>query len=326
MIIRHSINGISRCRTALKPSRLNDTSRPAYGIRRARAFHASTPKLIVSEALQLSSAALHLVHDSSGLTWGLSIPLTASLWQLAFTSLHYWVERNKDVRAQAATLLEGYKSAYQQQLIAQRDSEGTEAEAASADSHLRKKLKAKNKQLQAELGYSGNWLNYTVLTYVAVWISNNTALLKMCGLKEEEDSKILSASGTNEIANEIATEPALTTEGMMWFTDLTVADPLCILPIATGGLFVTTVLQAGRARTGPPTSLQKFMTVFAVLSGPIFIAVGTSNAILLAMVGSSLVTIIRRSMLDRLFGKSIAKVKPVKPKTAVLKTQYLQRG
>lgn len=321
MIIRHSRCGFSRCRLALQLSRSHDNSRLVYDIRRARAFHASTPKLVINEALQLSSAAFHFVHDSSGLIWGLSIPLTAGLCQLAFSPLHYWVERNKNLRAQAATLLEAYKTAYQQQIVAEKDSEGTEADAASADLRLRKKLEAKNKQMQRELGYSGNWLNFTVLIYIPVWVSNNAALVKMCGLREEDNSKALSASGLNEIA----TEPALTADGMLWFTDLTIADPLCILPIATGSLFVITVLQAGRASTGPPTVLQNLMMTFALLSGPIFIAAGISNAVLLAMVGSTLVTIARRSMLDRLFGKSIAKVKPVKPRTAVLKKQYLKK-
>jgi inner membrane protein COX18 len=286
------------------------------GLSRTRGFHASKPNLIINEAFQLSSTLFYFVHDTSGLSWGLSIPLTGALCQLAFTPLHYAVERNTKLRAQGTALLAAYRTAFQEQVRVQENSIKTEAGAVIAESEVKRKLRAKTENIQGVLGYKGNWLNFILLSYIPVWLSNVGALVEMCGFTEE-DSKAIAASGLNSVV----VEPTLTTDGMLWFTDLTIADPLCLLPIATGCLFLTSVLTMGRRSTGKPTALQSVLLTFALLTGPLYIALGVSNAVLLAMMGSTVVTIVRRPVLDRVFGKSLM-VKPAQPRLAVPKKQY----
>jgi hypothetical protein len=184
-----------------------------------------------------------------------------------------------------------------------------------AESEVKRQLRAKEKQIRAETGYRGIWLNYTTLLYIPVWLSNNAALVEMCGSKK---TGIVSVAGTNGIA----LEPALTTDGILWFSDLTVADPTYLLPIATSVMFVATTLQINRARSGPPTRLQDLIFIFALFSGPIAIATGASNANLLAILGSTVVNIVRRSWLDKSFGTTTTEVKPARPRTSVLKKQY----
>lgn len=318
MIVRNTRSSLWRCQIALQPSRAHyDSTRLAFCLPQSRKFHASRPNLIVNEALQLSSEAFYFVHDTTGLAWGLSIPVTAALCQFAFTPLHYIVERNRKLRAQGANLLVAWQTIYRERALAQQDERPTEFKAASAESEIRKQLKAKGKQIKTETGYMGNWLSFTLLSYIPVWISNVSALIEMCGLSEK-GSKVVSASGTNGVA----IEPGLTTDGMLWFSDLTIADPWCMLQIAAGGLFIGAVKQIERRRIGPPTFLHRLISMIALISGPMFIATGVSNAVILAMIGSTAVTIVRRSVLDKVLGTTVAAVKPAQPRTAVLKKQY----
>jgi hypothetical protein len=201
-------------------------------------------------------------------------------------------------------------------MLAQKEGVGTEADAKEAESQIKRRLRVKGQQIQRVLGYKGIWLNFTLLSYIPLWVSNVSALVEMGGFSAE-DSKAIAASGLNGVA----VEPALTTDGMLWFTDLTIADPLCLLPIATGALFLMSVLQMGRHSTGKPTRLQSTMVLFALLSGPLFVAMGISNAVMLAMIGSILVSLVRRSMLDRSLGTT-AQVKSTQRRTAKLKKEY----
>lgn len=317
MIIRHSRSNLLRCRITLQFERPHDRTRPTIGLQHDRRFHASKPNLIVNEALQLSSSLFYFIHDTSGLSWGLSIPLTAGLCQLAFTPLHYMVDRNRNLRAKGTTLLAAYRTAFQEQVLAQKENIGTETDARRAESQTKSRLKVKSKDLQRAIGYRRSWLNFLPLSYVPLWLSNVSALVDMCGINEE-DSKVIAASGLSGVSN----EPALTTDGILWFTDLTIADPVLLLPIAAGGLFLTSVLVLRPNPTEKPTRLQMVLITFSLCSAPLFIATGVSNAVLLAMMGSTAVTIVRRLALERLFDDPTAKVKPARPRTAVLKEQY----
>lgn len=316
MIIRHGRSSLRRFQSALQSPQPHNGTVPLFGLPRTRKFHASKPNLIINEAFQLSSILFYFVHDTSGLSWGLSIPLTGSLCQLAFTPLHYIVERNTNLRAQGTTLLAAYRTAFQEQVRARENPVKTENGAVIAELEVKRKLRAKNKHIQGALGYKGIWLNFVLLSYVPVWLSNAGALVEMCGFAEE-DSKAIAASGLNGVA----VEPTLTTDGMLWFTDLTIADPLCLLPIATGCLFLTSVLTMGRDSTSKPTTLQSVLLAMALLTGPLYIALGVTNAVLLAMMGSTVVTIVRRPVLNVVLGKSLM-VKSAQPRIAVLKKQY----
>lgn len=321
MITRHGRSSLSRCRNPLQIIHYDNITL-RIGSQQARQFYASRPNLIINEALQLSSSLFYLVHDTSGLSWGLSVPLTAGLCQLAFTPLHYIIDRNRNIRSDGAELLAAYRTAFRDQILAQREGSGTEADAKEAEAHTKMRLKVKSQQIQQALGYKGIWLAFTQLLYIPLWVSNVSALVEMGGFAKE-DSKVIAASGLNGVA----VEPALTTDGMLWFTDLTIADPLCILPLTAGAFFYAAVLQIRRHSTGEPTRLQSVIETLAIISGPIFSAAGISNAVCLAMVGSTAMTMARRPILDRLLG-STTQVKPAQRKTAKLKKEYetLERG
>jgi mitochondrial inner membrane protein COX18 len=327
MIIRHTRRGLTQCRNTLHPPPLQASPTFPLGHRN---FHASRPHHFVGEAIQLSSSLFHLVHDTSGLSWALSIPLTAAIAQLAFMPLHYLIDTNTKKRSQSANLLIAWRNVYRSQAMEKRiGTDNSEAEARKAQQEVTKKLKAKAAQLRKDMGYKGAWLNLTGLLYVPLWLSNQNALRQMCGVTQQRTVNntilpdgigipdgMIFPDGTN-----ISLEPALLTDGLLWFTDLTIADPTFLLPLSAWALIWAGFTQSTRNRDSnaiPSTTqalIRSVMKTIVLLSGPFLIANGYPSAFVLAIIGSTSTAILRRAVLDRLVGKmtGVPEAKPRKP-------------
>lgn len=319
MIIRHTRSSLRRCQNTFLCQSLNSSS---GSLLRRRQFHASRPNLFIDEGIQISSVLFHLVHDTIGVSWALSIPLTAALCQLAFTPLHYFIENNNLRRFQSANLLVAWQKVYQKQ-AAQSNPGGTEEAIRRSISEADQKLKAKKAQLQKDMGYRGSWLNWTVLTYVPVWLLNVSALRRMCGAAEQNTDDVSLPPDTTGIV----LESEFLTDGALWFTDLSIADPTLVLPLTAGGLLWITLKQAGRNRskTAKPslgaTLVRNFITTAVVLAAPFLIATGAPNAVVLAIIGSTLTAILRRAALDQMTG-TVTAIPEAKPRKPVLKKQF----
>ena len=318
MITKHTRTGLSRCRDALRCSRtLCESPKAVQNCLQSRKFHASRPSLIINEALQFSSEAFYYVHSTTGLSWGLSIPLTAALCQLGFSPLHFLIEKNQKLRTDCANLLIAWREIYRRQVLRKMESRTEISDAMEAEYEVRRKLMAKEKQFQKEMGFRGRWFGWTSLTYIPIWISNLAALRRMCGITKQSTEDPILASD----ASGIVYEPALASDGMLWFADLTTADPTWLLPITAWGLMGLSIKQIGMKRTGPPTFLQKMIQVMILMFGPLLITQEVSSAVVLAIIGSVSTGILRREVLDRLIGH-VNPIKPARPRVPQLKKEF----
>lgn len=118
----------------------------------------------------------------------------------------------------------------------------------------------------------------------------------------------------------ITADPAMATEGMLWFNDLTAADPQLILPFMLSGVILANTLPK-HILTGKPApppvpksklqqGLSNFTKIFALAIGPLTLSL--PSGLLLYWISSSTFSLIQSLVLD--VWKPLPKgVKPCKP-------------
>ena len=75
----------------------------------------------------------------------------------------------------------------------------------------------------------------------------------------------------NRLSYDVTICPALMTDGILWFTDLSTPDPYGILPVVGGALsFVSMMSTTAQNRNVMFKKLFKFMKFFPLISVPIW--------------------------------------------------------
>ena len=70
-------------------------------------------------------------------------------------------------------------------------------------------------------------------------------------------------SQINRLAHDFTINPAILTEGVLWFKDLSSPDPYAILPIAGGVLSLLNIMQT--SASGGPGAIKKFRKFFKLM-------------------------------------------------------------
>ncbi|KAI8319733.1 hypothetical protein GQ54DRAFT_292405 [Martensiomyces pterosporus] len=109
---------------------------------------------------------------------------------------------------------------------------------------LKKKLKRKHHDLMLKQGCHPIMNFLLPLSQLPIWLSMTYILRHLCGIPlpffDQADSVVPAA-------------PGMTTEGTLWFADLSSADPTYMLSVITGCLYMANVLLARRmAKMYPP--------------------------------------------------------------------------
>ena len=164
------------------------------------------------------------------------------------------------------------------------------------------------------------------LGFIPIWFSNAACLRQMSNSSDE------AGSGRSMLA-----EPRLAAEGQLWVPDLTLPDPLMIMPLFVGLLHMANWWTAGgnnylqlkedldRLDRGTPMwriklqrrLFQTFGSTLAVLSGPLLIHYEVPSAAVLYMAASVATTIVQKEVMNNLMKMR----KPVEP--AVVKKPQL---
>jgi inner membrane protein COX18 len=186
----------------------------------------------------------------------------------------------------------------------------------------------------------GVWREWLQILYLPVWLAVIEAIRGMCGatrgllglladgagdvvpaIKNSADltqeTVVQSAPGeflevgqatlpTANVQSESAVsatfEPSMVTEGMLWFPDLTVADPLHILPFVLSATLLLNVYTVGRA--GLPSGkeplwrerLKRILLTVALAAGPLTLKVPC--AMILYWISSGVVGYVHNHLLD----------------------------
>jgi mitochondrial inner membrane protein COX18 len=309
----------------------------------ARRFHAPPPNFteptssspdLIDQALQFSHGVFENVHAFTGLPWALSIPLVAILFRLAYSPVQYILNRDQRDAAIHVPLM-----------VAWRDSLRKQAKLKFRPSNPRNLRLAEQwteQQLKLKRNDAGTFskprtIKHILLSlgFLPIWIVNMDTIRRMAGV---ETTLLATLRGTGEkLDNSIVLpEPSLAVEGMLWFPDLTMADPTMILPISFGIASLANwwsatgkrdrergqVIKNAESLTDQKKAAirgQLFSSVIFCLSlcaGPILIANEVPSGVCLYLTASAMTMLVQRPVMKRMMGlkEQIKMARPLLPR------------
>lgn len=245
-----------------------------------RAFHASPRPQFLETIVTPAHLLFEGVHSFTGLPWVYSIVLTALTIRL-FISLPLSIGQRRLVikRQQLLPLLQSWRRQSTNETMKEVGHLGPEkAHAASA-----KKIRRKTIEIYLRHGCGQLSLLRASTIQLPVFMMSVEALRIMAGTKSGLLGLMIQsitgeeALGLEERMGASWFEPSLTTEGALWFKDLTVADPEMILPfMLSGTMFLNLV--AGKKVNGTTQSvgqkrIHRILLTMAALAGPLLLHV-----------------------------------------------------
>lgn len=159
---------------------------------------------------------------------------------------------------------------------------------------------------------------------------NDAAMVKMPEVLSSAGDKI--EASVVGLVDKIPIDPALTTEGIFWFQDLTVPDPQLILPFVLSATIFANMIPK-HYLTGAPKPpkvdlplpqrvLGRLMKIFALAIGPL--TLGMPSGLLLYWISSSSLSLVQAWGLD--VWKPMPKsVKPCKPPVSTMVSQFKEK-
>ena len=149
----------------------------------------------------------------------------------------------------------------------------------------------------------GSWKNYLSILQLPVWITAVEAIRKLCGVHvgllgmmfgREFDTPEL-----NETARVAGMELSLGSEGMLWFPDLLVPDPMLVLPFMLSGVvYMSLANSTAKNPTKGQRRLMNALKIVALAMGPLTLQM--PSAMLVYWISSSGFALAQARILDRL--------------------------
>lgn len=262
----------------LRPSRLPFLPPPPPGHLQQTRRISDLPTTL-SSALSLTQSLITTLHTTTLTPWYLTIPLLALTLHLAARlPLSLYTRRIHVRRAGLVPLLQAWRA---------RHTMAVAASPARKD-EVAKRLALTTKRVYHKWGVE-RWKDSVGLAAMPVWLVGIEALRRMCGGPKGLIGTVVFGPGAAEgeggagVGEGLA--EGLSTGGCLWFPDLTVADPLHLLPFALSVVLVANVMprtQVGARRmfgldgggaTAPmgKTSerLRRGLVVMALAIGPV---------------------------------------------------------
>lgn len=243
-----------------------------------RSFHLYT---YINAGCQTAQDAIVALHSVTGLSWGLTIPLVAvGVNLVSRLPFNIYTSRLLQRRSQIAPVQQGWFMKLWQDAIKEK------VPPEQMKKEVEKRAKSQTKRLYRALGLQ-QWKMFLVLLGFPFWITSLEAVRRISGwsrglqVNTKPDgnpaastlathappaslpdtahatgSVSANAVGTSPDAAAVADlpataaqilDPALASDGMLWFTDLTAADPYYILPTCFTVLLVTNLIPRDEA-------------------------------------------------------------------------------
>lgn len=251
-----------------------------------RGFHATPQHRFVDTCLSGTHTLITGLHTISGLSWVVTLPLTALLVRLCLVApITTYVHSITQRRSQQRPLLEGWAHIYRKQIIKEHAAAGPE----KCQQLLAKKLTQKSAEIYQQTG-TQRWKSMLNFLQFPVWLIVIETIRRMCGTREgligmvqaSWNEKLLGEASTNDkgsmsepsdleldfASNDSHTlplegkqmledvagapvvpiEPSLATEGALWFPDLLIPDPQLILPFMLSATMFANIRYQERTR------------------------------------------------------------------------------
>ncbi|KAK7976974.1 hypothetical protein PG988_004464 [Apiospora saccharicola] len=197
------------------------------------------------------------IHATTGLPWAVVIPLIAvsvnAVFRLPFSA---YTQKLLQRRKRVEPLMQAWRERVIKDVIVHERTDPSKAKAKVED-----RLNTIQKRVYSALGLR-QWRFYLGITSFPVWLLALDGIRRVCGgqkgvlgpiaqgISTAVDTSIAdvtSATSTAVGPTTTALDPSLATEGALWFTDLTVADPYHILPVALVGMLMLNLIPKNQA-------------------------------------------------------------------------------
>ncbi|CAG8978647.1 hypothetical protein HYALB_00009463 [Hymenoscyphus albidus] len=319
-----AIATLSRGRAALRPKpKWSNANANAFlqSPPTSRAFHASPRPRFLETFIAPTHTLFEGVHSLTGLPWAYSIPLTAIVIRSFITlPISMYTRRIQQRRAERLPLLSAWTIRLHREVMAQSGHLGP----AAAQAALFKKLGKQRAEMLQRAGIE-TWKIFLPVLQLPVFLIVIETLRMMSGTDIGLLGTLVSSFGSSysiPFLSAISSltawyEPTLATEGMMWFKDLTAADPEGRLSYILSGAMLMNVLHFGKheAEKLPlPVGVQRLnrsLVVICCLIGPLLSS--TPSGILIYWISSSVCSKIQASVLARTMPVRI--IAPCKPRS-----------
>ena len=203
-----------------------------------RDFSATPQRPFVDECLIGTHTVITAVHDSTGLSWAVTIPVLAFLVRIVIlTPIELYNSGKSQKRWEVARQFEGSISAIEKKVQEEhKDKNPTE---------LRKIQNIALHNVHTDLVKQNGvqpWRSVVLVIKCPIWLTMMETIRRMTGTEDGMSSLVAKSLTTlkgkqypdSAIADDLVPlEPSLATEGILWFDNLMVPDPLLILPFAT---------------------------------------------------------------------------------------------
>ena len=312
--------------------RLTQTIVGRYVLQHSRRQFSSTTQRqgTLSSTIDACCSATHdtliALHDATGLSWALTLPLAALLVRTTFVlPLDIWSRRNRNKTVLARPLLSAWRPIIQKRIYQENSQYGP---------HVTHKLflqamRSKRKELYGRLGIRTS-AGYAPLLQLPVFLIAVETIRRMCGTSEgllgllaksvsSGDAPMLDGEGAPAVDAAIQVvdtniEPSMATEGALWFPNLLSADPQLVLPFALSAALFTNIhlnkRQLAREGIEPSKWSERFtrsLQLVALAIGPATLSV--PSALLVYWLSSSTSAIAVNLMLAKTMPRPLS-VKP----------------
>lgn len=199
--------------------------------------HFSDLPTALSSALSLTQSLITTLHTTTHTPWYLTIPLLALTLHLAARlPLAIYTRRILVRRARLVPLLQAWRARHTMALAA----------TPKRKDEVAKRLALTTKRVYHKWGVE-RWKDSVGLAAMPVWLVGIEALRRMCGGPKGLIGTVVfgagaGAEGEGGAAVGEGLAEGLSTGGCLWFPDLTVADPLHLLPFALSVVLVANVM------------------------------------------------------------------------------------
>jgi inner membrane protein COX18 len=219
-----------------------------------RQFHASSPQKS-STLLDLPHELLLSLHNISG-AWALTIPLAAITIRACLLTVQIPARTALQRRIQTLPFITAFRSLQTKSFITTVREGGR---AVDVKAYQRGQLTLRKTAIEKIWG-TGKAYTYLSYLQIPIFLSMAECMRSMLGMERGLLGAVISSvksldedSNVGEVLEGIEKpvfhpewiEPSMATEGMLWFTDLTIADPTITLPFVVSGLIVANIVLSG---------------------------------------------------------------------------------
>lgn len=264
---------------------------PLPSILHHKSFSTTPTPHFLETVISSAHTVLETTHTFSHTPWVLTLPLVAlSLRAFILLPLSVYVRKATVQQYQLYPLLNGWA----QQIRVQQMKTKRHLGPAVVERDTAQAIRVKRRELYKRWN-CGYWKSYLPLTQLVVWLPIMEAIREKAGARsgilglftgEKEVPETISISSEMQstlqpdipISSETITQlknidPSFATEGALWFPDLSVADPMLILPfLLSASMFLN--IYVSRTRRVPGSTISTSRRRLDTTLGIIALAVG----------------------------------------------------